>query len=307
MLMKENEINKANITIIGIVRNIENAKKIFEKYLENGYLKLIEHNIMEPIKEKVKNIDYIIHAASNAHPKAFTTEPIETLLGNINGTKNMLDLAKESEIERFIYISSGEIYGENLDNIEGFEEEYRGYINNLSFRSCYPIGKVSAENLCVCYSKQYDIDTVIVRPCHIYGPTVTSKDSRVIAQFISNVLNNEDIIMKSDGKQYRSYCYVIDCITGLLTALIKGKRENAYNIANKESNITIKEMAELIANYENKKVIIEMPTRTEKSGYNVVQKSILKANKLENLGWKPKYNIKEGIKETIKILKDENM
>ena len=262
---------------------------------------------MEPIKEKVKNIDYIIHAASNAHPKAFTTEPIETLLGNINGTKNMLDLAKESEIERFIYISSGEIYGENLDNIEGFEEEYRGYINNLSFRSCYPIGKVSAENLCVCYSKQYDIDTVIVRPCHIYGPTVTSKDSRVIAQFISNVLNNEDIIMKSDGKQYRSYCYVIDCITGLLTALIKGKRENAYNIANKESNITIKEMAELIANYENKKVIIEMPTRTEKSGYNVVQKSILKANKLENLGWKPKYNIKEGIKETIKILKDENM
>lgn len=302
ILMKANEIENANIKVIASVRNLENAKNIFREYIDKEDVELIKYDVMERLSESIK-VNYIIHAASNAHPMAFSTEPVNTLIGNVIGTKNLLDFGIKNNVKKLLYVSSGEVYGKDDGKIEAFTEEYRGYVDNLSFRSCYPIGKISAETMCTCYSKQYDINTVIVRPCHIYGPTITDKDSRVMAQFIRNALNNENIIMKSEGKQYRSYCYVVDCATGILIALAKGENVNAYNIANKDSNITIKSMAKLIANTVGTKVVFDIPSNTEKQGYNVVEKSILDATKLETLGWKPLYNMEKGIKSTIKILK----
>lgn len=302
ILMKLNETESANIKVIASVRNLENAKKIFKEYIAKKELELIKYDVMEQLNANMK-VDYIIHAASNSHPMAFSTEPVNTLIGNVIGTKNLLEFGIKNNVKKLLYVSSGEIYGKDDGKIEAFTEEYRGYIDNLAFRSCYPIGKISAETMCICYSKQYDIDTVIVRPCHIYGPTITDKDSKVMAQFIRNALNNEDIIMKSDGKQYRSYCYVVDCAIGILIALGKGENANAYNIANKNSNITIRSMAELIANTVGKKVVFDIPSKTERQGYNAVEKSILDSTKLERLGWKPLYNMEQGIKSTIEILK----
>ena len=134
---------------------------------------------------------------------------------------------------------------------------------------------------------------------------MTEKDSRAIAQFIRNAISSNDIVMKSKGEQYRSYCYVIDCATAILTVLIKGENCNAYNICNSQSNITIKDMAILVANSVNRKVIFEIPDDVEKSGYNVVKKSILSDKKIKDLGWNPKYDMKNGIESTIKILKNE--
>ena len=134
---------------------------------------------------------------------------------------------------------------------------------------------------------------------------MTEKDSRAIAQFIRNAISSNDIVMKSKGEQYRSYCYVVDCATAILTVLIKGKNCNAYNICNSQSNITIKDMAILVANSVNRKVIFEIPDDVEKSGYNVVKKSILSDKKIKDLGWNPKYDMKNGIESTIEILKNE--
>lgn len=304
ILMKENEINQADIEIFAMVRNVKNAEKIFKKYIKCVKFKIIEYDVTQEIKEKL-NVDYVIHAASNAHPLAFAKEPINTLLGNVEGLKNILNYSIRNKISKVLYVSSGEVYGESNGNENEYSEEYRGYINNLSARSCYPIGKLAAETLGICYAQEKNIDVVIVRPCHIYGPTMTEKDSRAIAQFIRNAISSNDIVMKSKGEQYRSYCYVIDCATAILTVLIKGENCNAYNICNSQSNITIKDMAILVANSVNRKVIFEIPDDVEKSGYNVVKKSILSDKKIKDLGWNPKYDMKNGIESTIKILKNE--
>ena len=138
---------------------------------------------------------------------------------------NLLELAKKCRA-RVLYVSSGEVYGFNT-GVESFTEDYCGPLSLLTPRACYPSGKRAAETLCACYYAQYNVEAVIARPCHVYGPTMTKADSRAVAQFIRNALNHEDIVMKSRGTQVRSMCYVADCAAALLTVLLKGEPSQA--------------------------------------------------------------------------------
>ncbi len=285
--------------IIAIVRNRLNILERMKKYEK---LVIVEQDITQEMKYNEK-VDYIIHAASNANPMRFSQDPVGTMLGNFIGMNQICKFAKEHNCKRVEYISSGEVYGEGDKDVEKFEENYIGKINSMNVRSCYPLSKLASETLGISYSEQYNIECVIARPCHTFGPTQTESDSRASAQFIRNVLNDEDIIMKSEGLQLRSYCYVLDCAIGILLILIKGKNSNAYNIANKNSIVTIREMAEIIAQKANKKVIFDTPSQVEKRGYNPITKSILDGSKLEQLGWTPCYDFEEGIEETLKIMK----
>jgi nucleoside-diphosphate-sugar epimerase len=223
---------------------------------------------------------------------------------NILGLSNLLDFGTKKNIKRVLYVSSGEVYGEGDKN--DFTESYSGYIDYLNSRSCYPASKRAAETLCISYSCQYNTDVVIARPCHIYGPTFTESDNRAFAQFIRNTLAKENVVLKSKGEQYRSYCYVADCVSALLVVLLYGETKNAYNIANKDSNITITELAHYIASVGNRKVVFDIPTNEEQRGYSVISRSVLNAEKLEGLGWQAKYSLSEGIKRTIRILSEEN-
>ena len=288
-----------NIHIKALVRNKNHLLERFKTYHN---LEVIEQDIIEPISYS-EDIDFIIHAASNSHPKSFSVDPVGTMLGNIIGVRNVLDFALKHHCQKVEYVSSGEVYGEPEDGMESFTEEYIGKVNSINSRSCYPMSKLAAETLCVSYSKQYNINTVIVRPCHCYGPTQTDNDSRASAQFINNVLNGEDIVMKSEGKQIRSYCYVVDCAIGMLVALLNGENNVAYNIANNNSALSIKEMAEKIALYGNQKVVFELPSDNEKKSYNPVTRSVLNGQKLKNIGWIPCWNFDRGIKSTLDIMK----
>ena len=294
-----NEKYNYNINIIGTVRD---NNKIPERFFLYNNLEIINYDVNCKL-EMNKNIHYVINAASNSHPKSFSQDPSGTIITNFIGTKNLLDFVKENHCERLLYVSSGEIYGQGTEDLASFKEDYSGYIDSTNPRSCYPLGKLSAENLCATYTSQFNVDTVIARPCHTYGPTQTESDSRVSAQFINNVLDDKDIIMKSEGLQIRSYMYVIDCVTGLLKILTKGEKGQAYNVSNNNSVISIREMAEIIAGICNKKVVFELPSKKEKKGYNPVTKSVLDGSKLEKLGWEPCFDFKEGIKHTLKIMK----
>lgn len=291
-----------SINIIGTVRN---KNKILDRFNKYKNLKIVEYDVSNRLELDDK-VDYIINTASNAHPQKFSTDPVGTIVTNFIGTKNLLDYAKDNNCKRLLYISSGEVYGQPKDNVESFNEDYIGEINSVDPRSCYPLGKLSAENLCVSYSKQYLVNTVIARPCHTYGPTQTPNDSRVTTQFINNVLEDKDIIMKSRGEQIRSYTYVLDSVTGLLTILLYGKIGEVYNVSNNNSVVSIKEMADIIASTCNKKVVFELPSSIEKEGYNKVTRSVLDGTKLEKIGWVPVYTFNEGINETIKVLKKTN-
>ncbi|WHE06063.1 NAD-dependent epimerase/dehydratase family protein [Thermoanaerobacterium thermosaccharolyticum] len=302
VLMLCNDLYSLYIDVFAMSRNKISLEKRFKTHYGNPHFHILQHDVTYPLVCNYQ-FDFIIHAASNAYPQAFATDPVGTMMGNIQGVYNLLEYARQKGIKKFLFISSGEIYGQGTESISAFDESYSGYIDSTNPRSCYPNSKRAAETLCVSYTKQYKIDTVIARPCHIYGPTATSKDNRVSSQFINNIIAGNDIIMKSSGSQLRSYCYVADCVSGVLTILLSGKTGSAYNIANKNSNVTIREMAEMIADISGKKVVFELPDEFERAGYNPVTKSILNASKLESLGWSAKYDLKNGLIRTIEILK----
>lgn len=263
-------------------RNEERARKRFAEFADEAAFHFVKYDVLEPLESDV-NFEYIIHAASNASPNFFATKPVEVIKSNIQGLSNLIEYGLNHGMKRMLYVSSGEVYGEGDGRV--FTEDYSGYVNCTSPRSCYPSSKRAAETLCVSYAQEYGTDVVIARPCHTYGPHFTESDNRVYAQFIRNVLRGEDIVMKSIGAQFRSWCYVVDCVSAMLYILLKGENGHAYNIADTSSNISIKELAEMIAEIAGKKVIIDLPSDAEKAGFNVVTKSIFSTEALRCLGW----------------------
>lgn len=281
-------------------RNEERARLRFKAFADEPALHFVKYDVMQPLECDV-NFDYIIHAASNANPKFYATQPVEVMKANFDGVANLINYGLKHGMKRFLYVSSGEVYGEGDGRV--FTEDYSGYVNCATPRACYPSSKRAAETLCVSYAAEYGTDIVIARPCHVYGPYFTEQDNRVYAQFIRNVLRGEDIVMKSTGEQFRSWCYVVDCVSALLYILLKGECREAYNIADSTSNISIRELAETIAKIGNRQVVIDVPDTDEKKGFNVVTKSVFSIDKLESLGWKTFSNIEYNLKNTISELR----
>lgn len=277
-------------------RNESRARERFKDFFSDETFHFFKYDVMEPLKGEV-DFDYIIHAASNASPAFFAERPVEIIKSNILGVSNLVDYGITHGLKRLLYISTGEVYGEGDGRV--FTEDYSGYVDCTKVRSCYPSSKRASETLCIAYSKEYNVDVVIARPSHTYGPNFTESDNRVYAQFIRNILKGEDIVMKSTGSQYRSWCYVVDCVSALLYILLKGENGQAYNIADNSSNITIKELAEMIAKIGNRKVVMNLPSDGEKAGYNVVTKSIFATDKIEELGWNIDGNMTEKMIKTI--------
>ena len=277
-------------------RNEKRAKERFKEFANDSDFHFIKYDVLKPLESNVK-FDYIIHAASNASPNFFAKNPVEVIKSNIDGVVNLMEYGLHHGMKRMLYVSSGEVYGEGDGRV--FTEDYSGYVNCATPRACYPSSKRAAETLCVSYAEEYGADVVIARPCHTYGPHFTEADNRVYAQFIRNVLRGEDIVMKSTGEQFRSWCYVVDCVSALLHILLKGENRQAYNIADAASNISIRELAETIASIGGKKVVIDIPDADEKKGFNVVTKSVFATEKLEALGWMIDGGMKEKIFHTI--------
>ena len=277
-----------NYHIYAMGRNKQRMDTLSDKYDYAKNFHSIIGDVTKPLSSNIP-FHYIVHAASGAAPSEFTNHPVEVMKANLLGVSNLLEYGLYHQMRRFLYVSSGEVYGEGDGRI--FTEDYSGYVNPTSPRSCYPSSKRAAETLCVSYAAEYSADVVIARPCHVYGPHFTEQDNRVYAQFIRNVLHGEDIVMKSTGTQYRSWCYVVDCASALLYILLKGESGHAYNIADRLSNITIKELADMIAGLEKKNVIIDVASSEERKGYNPVKKSVFSTQKLEKLGWQIEGNM----------------
>lgn len=281
-------------------RNENRANKLFSSYWNTNNFKFMKFDITHPLSIDIP-FHYIIHCASGAAPVEFGQRPVEVMKANIIGVDNLLSYGNEHSMNRMLYVSSGEIYGEG-DGRE-FSEDYSGYVDPLKTRSCYPSSKRAAETLCASYCAEYGVDVVIARPCHVYGPHFTENDNRVYAQFIRNVLRGENIMMKSTGEQYRSWCYVVDTVSALLQILLKGQRGEAYNIADPNSIITIKELAHMVAEYCGQEVIIDVPDDMEKQTYNPVTKSVFQTSKIEKLGWRIEGCMVDKIESTIKEYK----
>lgn len=283
-------------------RNVARAEKLFSKYKNNIYFHFLNFDVSRPLDFDI-DFDFIIDSAGGSSPSLYQNNPVEVMESNILGVKNLLDYGKKHSLKKFVYVSSGEVYGEGDGRV--FTEDYSGYVNPLNSRSCYPIAKRAAETLCVSYAKEFGIDVSIARPCHVYGPNFTENDNRVYAQFIRNILNDENIVLKSKGEQFRSWIYSDDCASGLLYILLQGENCDAYNIANPNSNLSIKEFAEIIARQAGKKVVFDIPDDGSGGLTNPITKAVFSTEKLESLGWKAQVGIEEGIKRTIEVMRRE--
>lgn len=305
VIMKYNEMKSSEIHIYAVVRNVENAKIRFLKYEKSSLFDIVDQDISEENNFDFA-VDYVIHAASNANPVAFDSDPIGTIKANVNGTLFLLDYAKRVRAEKFLYISSTEIYGETVKDIQKFSESDMGTIDPMKPRSCYTESKRMAENICVNYSKQFSVATSIVRVGYAYGPTYTKSDSRVIPQFIGNAIKGENIVMKSNGDLVRSYIYTFDVVSALFKVLESGLDAEVYNVANKKSDVSIRDIAETVAQASGTTVEFKLSIEDQTRGYSPFSMGLIDATKLEKLGWKPRFNLDEGIRNIV-IIKSQNI
>lgn len=301
-----NENNSANVKVVALGRSKERIYKRFGLSGDNALFTAIEQDVNDDLNPELKDIraDYVLHLASNTHPLQYSTDPIGTVITNIIGLKNMLDYAADSEAERFLFASSVEVYGENRGDTEYFAEDYLGYIDCNTVRAGYPESKRAGEALCQAYKSQKNLDVVIPRLSRTYGPSMLKSDTKAISQFIKKGVDGEDIVLKSEGTQLYSYSYVSDAVSGLLYCLFLGESGGAYNISDPGSDITLRDMASLIADYAGKKVVFEIPDATEAAGYSKATKAILDSAKLKSLGWSAKYDMRAGLTRTIDVLKN---
>lgn len=269
-------------------------------------LVFIKQDICQPITVK-DEIHFLIHAASQASPKYFGKDPVGTLSANVLGTKNLLEFAVAKKVESFLFFSSSEIYGQVLEKDMPVKESACGCLDLADVRSCYAESKRMGETMCISWLHQYGVPVKIVRPFHNYGPGLNLNDGRVFADFVSDIINNRNIIMKSDGKALRSFCYIADATVGFFTILLKGKNGEAYNLANDKGEISVLDLANLLVGlFPEKNLKIEKKEGVEQ-GYlkSKVNRCFPDISKITELGWKPKYSLEDGFKRTITSFQNE--
>ncbi len=297
-----NDLYGSGIRICGLVRSRENAQKKYGEILKRDDIELLVQDVCEEIAPG--KADYIIHAASQASAWHFEHDPVGTINANLTGTMQVLELAKKCEAE-VLMISSLKIYGSFGDNPKAaLLEEDNGYIDQTSYKNCYAIGKRAAETLCASYSRQYGIPVKIVRPSYIFGPT-TMHDDRVWAQFIVNVIRDEDIVLKSSGAPYRSYCYVTDTVAAIFTVLLKGENMQPYNISSEKGNITIRGLARAaIEAFPEKRLKLSFVNKEDEQEPDITNSvcEILDSQRLQSLGWEARVEITEGIRRAALIM-----
>lgn len=285
-------------TVVAVGRNRVKAESLLSVHFTDPRFRFIEQDVQQPFPDTL-HVDYIVVGASATHPLAYAQYPIETIWTNLYGVQHALDLAESTGAE-VLFESSGEIYGTSLES-KPFCESDTGQLNLSTARSCYNESKRVSESLCQSYIAKRGVHVKILRFSRVFGPTMLLSDSKASSQFIMNALRGEDIVLKSEGRQYFSYCHVTDAVRGLLTVLLRGRVGEAYNVA--AGACTLRYLAEVCAEACGSKVVFSLPSQQELFGISTVQYSELNFEKLQSLGFHPLYTIAQGLLRTIDVLK----
>lgn len=316
MLSKYLLENEPDNKIVVPVRDIRRSKNRFRDIsvlTETGHLRLFRADLRDCnfpgyYYEKADQIDYILHCASVTDSREMVSHPVEVIQSIVNGTQNVLELARRYQIKSMVYLSSMEVYGETdcSDGHRAAEDTAgAGKVELLSARSCYPLGKRMAENLCYSYFKEYGVPVKIARLSQTFGKGVPPTDNRVFSQFARAVKAGEDIVLHTEGNSMGNYCGIDDVVSGILTILKQGKDGEAYNVVNEENTMTIRQMARLVASQVAEgriRVHTEIPP-DNRYGYAVDTGLKLSGEKLMRLGWKPDKNLTDMYREMLEDMR----
>jgi nucleoside-diphosphate-sugar epimerase len=294
-----NDVKKLNVTVIAVVRSSARFNKRFNHHISRSDVIFVEHDISAAMLINTK-VDFMIHAASQASPKFYATDPVGTLSANTMGTAHLLELARKNKVESFLYFSSAEVYGEAI-HVPTSENDY-GYLDPLAVRSCYAESKRMGENMCVSWHHQYGVPAKIVRPFHTYGPGMQLDDGRVYADFVSDVVNGKNITLRSNGLARRAFCYLADATAGFWMVLLCGESAQAYNIGNPDCEISIRDLAKMLAElYPEKKIKVGFEHREDTEQYvtSSIQVTCPNIDLAKKLGWAPWTSLEDGFRKTV--------
>lgn len=289
-----------DVSVYAVGRSKDRAYSRLGEYYGRSNFHFIEQDVCEPFDENLR-VDYIIPAASNTHPLAYSQYPIETIMINVKGAEHALNLAVRCGAT-VIYPSTIEIYGNAIAN-EEFVEDYNGRLNLSNSRACYTESKRTSEALCQSYKEEKGVKVKIARLCRIFGPTMLESDSKASSQFIKKAIYGEDIVLKSEGNQYYSYTYVADAVIGLLEILLHGEDGTAYNVSSEKTNILLKDFAQLCADFNGKQVVFDLPSDAERKGFSIAMQAVLSNHRIKDIGFVPRYEMKDAVSRTCMILK----
>ena len=276
--------------VIVIDNLLTGSKKNLEHFFDNENFTFTELDVQNHI-EVVEDLDYVLHLASPASPKAYAEHPINTLKAGSIGTINTLGLSKAKNA-KYLFTSTSEIYGDPL--VSPQPESYWGNVNPNGTRSMYDEAKRFAEAATATYSRTYNLNTKVVRIFNTYGPRMQLNDGRVVTNFIVQALKNEDITIYGDGSQTRSFSFVDDTVNGII-ALMESNQNDVFNIGN-PNEITVNELASTIidlTNSNSKLINKDLPQDDPKQR----RPDITKAKNL--LNWEPVVKLEDGLTQTI--------
>lgn len=289
------------VRVIALVRNLAKAQTRFAGFANDNYLTFVEQDVSQPIYI-AGEVHFIVHAASQASPKYYGTDPVGTLSANVLGTINVMRLAEEKRPQAVLYFSSSEVYGQLAADQLPVAEHQFGYLDPTQVRSCYAESKRMGENICVSWASQFRVPVKIARPFHTYGPGMALDDGRVYADFVADVLARRDVRMKSDGTARRAFCYLTDATTGFFTVLLRGAVGEAYNVGNPEQELSMLELARTVANLASQAVIKVVEFRSLLNDAYLpspVSRLTPDISKLAKLGWQPVTSVVTGFTRTL--------
>lgn len=300
-ILYANETLNLGARVTGLVRNPEKAWKRFAAYRGRADLEFIFQDVCAPIADEV-DADFVVHGASWASPKYYGSQPVGSLLPNVLGTYQLLELARRKQARGFLFFSSAEIYGRVEPSAIPTPETYEGRVQPTEVRSCYAESKRMGETMCVAWRQQHGVPTTMARIFHTYGPGMALDDGRVFADFTRDILERRNIRMMSDGAHRRTFCYLSDAAAALLMILLKGQPGTAYNMGNDEAEVSIAELADLMVGlFPERKLRVERVVPVNPPGYlrTTVDRACPDTTRLRTLGWKPQVGVAEGFRRTV--------
>ena len=295
-------LKEPGLELVCPVRDIIKVEEMFDPDCRNKV-----HWIQAPLEDSLMNLpekyDYIIHCAGPTSSKYFVEHPVETISFSISTISSLLNHAKNKGVHSFVYLSSLEVYGDVSDDTIALTENQQGYVNPLEPRSSYNMAKRICESLCAAYYSEYKLPVKIIRLVQTVPSFVRENDMRLYAQFARHAAKGEDIELHTDGLSARSYIDMEDAVEAILTVLYRGNPGEAYNAANEDTYISVKDLAKFLQERFNPsgKVVFE---KRNDMGYAPFTKLNLDTSKLRSLGWQPRYGLSEMFGKLIGWLKD---
>ena len=269
------------------------TRKNVERLLDHHSFELVRHDVVQPI---VIEVDQIFHLACPASPVHYQRNPVRTIRTAVQGTLNMLDMAREVRA-RIMIASTSEIYGDPLEHPQ--RETYWGNVNPIGPRACYDEGKRCAEALTVSYKQQYGIETRIARIFNTYGPRMHPNDGRVVSNFIVQALRGEPITVYGDGQQTRSFCFATDLIEAFVRLMNLDHDPGPMNLGNPRE-LTVLDLAKMtIAQLGSRSALVRSPLPAD----DPVRRKPDISRAEEILKWRPEIPIEEGLARTIEYFR----